>query len=78
MESLLIASTPLFVTFHFILYGGWASLLSIKKRKDFFGLNLIFLLKKSRNKPEVKEEVKIEKKVKVKEPTENEGLILPI
>ena len=43
-----------------------------------FEITYIKPVKKSRNKPEVKEEVKIEKKVKVKEPTENEGLILPI
>lgn len=43
-----------------------------------FEITYIKPVKKSRNKPEVKEEVKIEKKVKTKEPAKTEGPILPI
>jgi len=43
-----------------------------------FEITYIKPVKKSRNKPEVKEEVKIEKKVKAKESVKQEGPILPI
>ena len=43
-----------------------------------FEITYIKPVKKSHNRPEVKEEVKIEKKIKAKEPVKQEGLILPI
>ena len=43
-----------------------------------FEITYIKPVKKTRNKPEVKEEVKIEKKVKAKEPVKPVGPILPI
>lgn len=43
-----------------------------------FEITYIKPVKKSHNRPEVKEEVKIEKKIKAKEPVKQEGPILPI